>query len=160
LAATWVIAAVIGIEMSTSSRQLTADEFSYINEMLARLRNHYHQWPEYGEDYLDLVRFAFYENCGNSDCCGQLLAEAAPIALGNELVTKHGFTWVMRQRENEWHFSVAHPAFESPIDLTTLENREWNDEDYDGLDLSTGEITADSLDCIIRRTRSALKKSR
>ncbi len=145
--------------MSTVTRQPTADEFSYINEILARLRNHYHQWPEYGENYLELVRFAYYENCGNSECCGLLLAEAAPIALGNELVVKHGFTWVMTRPENDWHYSVAHPAFESPIDLTMLENREWNDEDYGGVDLSPGEITADSLDCIIRRTLSALEKS-
>jgi hypothetical protein len=151
---------VIGIEMSVPTRQPTPDEFSYITETLVRLRNHYHQWPEYGEDYLDLVKFAFYENCGNSDCCGRLLAEATPIALGNELVNKHGFSWVMTHRENDWHFSVAHPAFESPIDVTTLENREWNDEDYDGIELSPGEVTADSLDCIIRRMHSALKKSR
>jgi hypothetical protein len=146
--------------MSISVRQLTADEFAYVNETLTRLRDHYHQWPEYGDDYLELIKFAFYENCGDSDCCGKLLAEAAPIALGNELVTKHGFSWIMTQPDHEWHYSVAHPALDSPIDLTSLENREWNDEEYVGTELSAGEITVNSLDCIVRRTRSAVKKSR
>jgi hypothetical protein len=134
----------------SESRQLTQSERAYIADLFQRLRNHFHEWPEYGDDVHELIGFAFYEGCGSTDCCGKLLEEAAPIALGDELVRRHGFEWAMVQHDEEWHYAVTHPSLSQPIDLQQLENSSWNDEEYDE-PTDPGEMTHDSLKTILAR---------
>ncbi|MCB9855779.1 MAG: hypothetical protein H6818_08825 [Phycisphaerales bacterium] len=132
------------------SRQLTTSEHTYIADLFQRLRDHFHEWRDYGDDVHDLVGFAYYEECGGTDCCGRLLAEAAPIALGHELVRRYGFEWAMVRCDNAWHFAVSHPSLSQPIDLQRLEDGSWNDEDYDE-PTDPGEMTHESLETILLR---------
>jgi len=133
-----------------ASRQLTSSEQSYIADIFQRLRDHFHEWPDNGDDVHELVGFAIYEGCGGSDCCGRLLEEAAPIALGDELVRRHEFEWVMVHADGAWHFAVTHPSLSQPIDLQQMEDGSWNDEEYDEPTLP-GEMTHDSLETILAR---------
>jgi hypothetical protein len=100
--------------------------------VLRRLQEHFHQWPHGGREH-DLVAFAYYEGCGGTACCGEILAEAAPLALGKELVANHGFRWAMIASGDTWRYGVVHPALDGPIDLVSLEDGSWNDEEYDWL---------------------------
>jgi hypothetical protein len=137
--------------MSTvSSRSLTPAEKASITRTLRRLREHFHEWPHYEGHEHDLIEFAYYEGCGDTECCGDLLAKAAPFALGKELVARHGFQWVMITSGRSWRYGVAHPALDRPIDLASLEDGSWNDEEYDEPPCS-GRMTVDSLDTIVER---------
>ncbi len=134
----------------TNQRTLTTDESSHVGDVLSRLRNHFSEWPNYENNEHELVSFAFYEGCGGSDHCGNLLAEAAPFALASALVSKHGFEWVMVFRNQSWKFALRHASLESPIELSSLEDGRWNDNEYDETPCP-GETTNDSLECIVRR---------
>jgi hypothetical protein len=139
-----------------STRDLAPSEEAFIAGVLRRLREHFHEWcgPAAEGHEHDLVAFAFYEGCGGSEHCGEILAEAAPIALGRELVARHGFRWVMIASGDNWRYGVAHPALSRPIDLLSLEDGSWNDEEYDpGGEPAPGETTHDSLDTIVKRVR-------
>jgi hypothetical protein len=98
------------------------------------------------------VAFAFYERCGGTECCGAILAEAAPLALGKELVARHGFRWVMVTSGQSRRYGVTHPALDRPIDLASLEDGSWNDEEYDQPPVP-GRMTHDSLETIVGRVR-------
>ena len=98
------------------------------------------------------MAFAYYEGCGGTACCGEILAEAAPLALGKELVANHGFGWAMIASGDTWRYGVVHPALDGPIDLVLLEDGSWNDEEYD-LPPSPGKRTHDSLETIVERVR-------
>lgn len=129
-------------------------EKAFIADLLRRLREHFPEWtkdsPE-GHEHA-LVGFAFYEGCGDSRCCGEILAEAAPFALGQELVTRHGFRWIMLIAGKTCRYGVLHPELHEPIDLASLEDGFWNDRIYE-TPPSRGEKTYDSLETIVERIR-------
>jgi hypothetical protein len=51
-----------------------------------------------------------------------VLREAAPFALGKQLVEQDGFQWVMVEAAGgAWHHAVTHPALGEPVDLMTLD---------------------------------------
>jgi hypothetical protein len=117
-----------------SVRSLTRPEKAFIADVLRRLREHFHEWNKNssaeGAEH-GLVGFAYYEGCGDTRHCGEILAEAAPFALGQELVTRHGFRWVMLTSGEAPRYAVTHPALSEPIDLASLEDGAWNDREYD-----------------------------
>jgi len=133
---------------SYSTRDLDPSEVAVIADVLRRLREHFHEWPchEGGEHHL--VGFAYYEGCGGTEHCGALLAEAAPFALGSELVFRHEFHWIMIGSGSKWRYGVMHPALNQPVDLTALEHGSWNREEYDQPPCP-GRTTHDSLDAIL-----------
>src|SRR4051812_5764589 len=133
-----------------SSRSLTRGEEASIARVLAGLREHFREWPTPEGREHHLVAFAYYEGCGGSACCGRPLAEAAPLALGGELVAEHGFRWVMLTSGESPRYGVAHPALDRPIDLGSLEDGSWNDEEYDRPP-DPGRMTHDSLETIVER---------
>lgn len=131
-----------------TSRPLEPVEVATIDSVLLRLKEHFH---ESADDFeYNLVGFAFYEGCGGSDHYGAILAEASPLALGKELVLRHGFTWAAVREGDEWHFAVTHPRLESPIDLTTLEDGRYDSDTYDEPP-DPGEVTYQALDGILRK---------
>ena len=130
------------------TRDLTTDEETQIEEVLRRLRQHFHEWSYAEGREHHLVGFAFYEGCGGTEHCGALLAEAAPFALGRELVSEHGFQWVMIGSGARWRHGVMHPGLNAPIELLALETVAWDRKDYDQRP-DPGRITHDSLDRIV-----------
>jgi len=124
---------------------LTDEERGRIADVLRRLRDHFHEWPGYEGHEHELVGFAYYEGCGDSACCGDLLAEAAPIALGAELVARHGFAWVS---SGPGRYVVAHPALAGPVDLAAVEGGAWCDDPPD--EPARGEVTHRSLAGLVR----------
>ena len=78
-----------------SIRSLSDEEHAHISDILTKCREHFHEWKGHEGGEHGLIAFAFYEGGGGSDHCGQILANAAPFALGKELVEKYGFTWHM-----------------------------------------------------------------
>ncbi len=134
-------------------RTLTPAEEASVEDVLRRLREHFSAWPCLPGHEHDLVGFAYYEGCGHRwECCRALLAAAAPLALGRELVTEHGFRWVMIRSGRSWRYGVEHPALGRPIDLHALEDGSWNEEEYDQPPCP-GKMTHDSLETIVRRVR-------
>ena len=134
-------------------RALTPAEKRSVEKVLRGLREHFHGWkcPQ-GYEH-DLVGFAYYEGCGHRwECCREILTEAAPLALGRELVARHGFRWVMIRARRSWCYAVAHPALGWPIDLYALEDGSWNAEEYDQPP-DPGKMTHDSIETIARRVR-------
>jgi hypothetical protein len=131
-----------------STRDLLPSEEAFIDDVLRRLRTHFREWRCAEGHEHHLVAFAYYEGCGGSDHCGELLAEAAPFALGRELVSNHGFRWIMLAAGEEWRYGVMHPALEQPIDLISLEEGSWNHEEYDEPP-APGRTTHDSLEPIV-----------
>ena len=137
-----------------SIRDLTRPEKAIIADVLRRLREHFPEWTrnfDEGNEH-SLVGFAFYEGCGDSRHCGGILAEAAPFALGQELVVRHGFRWVILRSGEAPRYGVAHPTLDVPIDLGSLEDGSWNGREYEGPP-SRGERTHDSLETIVQRVQ-------
>lgn len=136
-----------------SARNLTRIERAFIADVLRRLREHFREWNKNdsaeGAEH-SLVGFAFYEGCGDTQHCGAILAEAAPFALGQELVRSHGFRWVMLTSDEAPRYAVMHPALSEPIDLGSLEEGAWNDTEYE-VPPSRGKTTHDSLETIVER---------
>jgi hypothetical protein len=116
-----------------------------VADVLRRLREHFHEWPGYEGHEHDLVGFAYYEGCGDRPCCGDILAEAAPVALGAELVARHGFAWASL---GPGRLAVTHPALAGPVDLAALEGGAWCDEPPGTP--SRGEVTHGSLAGLVR----------
>jgi hypothetical protein len=134
-----------------STRDLEPAEEAHLADVLRRLREHFSVWAREGYEH-SLAGFAYYEGCaGRDQCCHDLLAEAAPFALGQELTARHGFRWAMLGSEDSWSYAVTHPALAQPIDLLSLEDASWNDEDYDGEWQYSGKTTIDSLITILTR---------
>ncbi len=140
-----------------SVRDLTPAEGASIEDVLRRLREHYSVWSEFATGFEhDLMAFAYYEGCSDrDDCCRAILAEAAPFALGRELVARHGFRWVMIGSGAGWRYGVEHPALDRPIDLLSLEDGSWNVEEFDQ-PASPGRTTLDSLETISGRVGTKL----
>jgi len=109
-------------------RTLTAAERAAVDNVFVRLREHFSQWPEYHGDPFALVWFAFYEGCGDSDCCRTILGEASPLALAFRLERRHGFDWVMVNRDGAWLHAVTHPKLDAPIVLGDLDDGSWVEE--------------------------------
>ncbi len=144
-------------EAMPSTREPTPAEDKRIEEVLGRLREHFKIWcgPNARGQEHHLAWFAYYEGCaGRDECCGLILDEAAPFALGRELVEHHGFRWVMLPLDGEWRYGVAHPALDAPIDLFSLEDGSWNQEEYDQPPYR-GMLILDSLESIVERVGRA-----
>lgn len=102
----------------------------FIAETLARLRDHFSVWKGYEGRDRDLIEFAYYEGCTKGASSGLILAQAAPFALGQELVDHYGFEWgVVERRFEVATFAVHHPNLDEPIDLLTLEDGKWYEAD-------------------------------
>jgi len=109
----------------SSTRPFESADQAKLDDVLQELRNHFHQWsPTYQSEH-ELVAFAFYEGCGGSSHCSQILARSAPLALGKELVLKHGFEWLMVRAPDTWHYAVSHPPTGLLIDLQSIDDGEW-----------------------------------
>lgn len=85
-------------------RKPTPEEMSVVARQLAELRRVFAVWSDHYDDEFDLLWFAYYEGCDEP-----VMASAAPYAVGNSLVKKDGFRWVMVQAGDSWHHGVAHP---------------------------------------------------
>ena len=126
-------------------QSLTGEQRAYIADLMRRLREHFHEWPcvEGGEN--DLVGFAYYEGRGDSACCGDLLAEAAPVALGAELVARHGFAWMS---PGPGRLAVSHPALAEPVELAAMDGGGWCDDPPDHP--ARGQVAHRSLAGLVR----------
>jgi len=129
-----------------STRELSSEEQQRMEMVFAELRAHFHEWRNFESEH-DLVGFAYYEGCGASRCCGGILSKAAPLALGKELVRKHGFHWAMVRAEGGWHYAVTHPTRGLFIDVESLEDGSWLENKYDSQ--PAGRRTHDSYDAIV-----------
>lgn len=125
-------------------REATPDEMKLVDLYLAELRHTFTVWSKnYEEDEYNLLSFAYYEGC-----CEPIMATAAPYVVGNSLVKKAGFQWVMVQSNNAWHHGVFHSALSEPINLLTLENGDWYRPEPDDEPPEPGEVTLASHDVI------------
>ena len=128
----------------TGFREPTQEEMSVVAWRLAELRRVFAVWSDnYDDDEFDLLWFAFYE-----DCDEPVMASAAPYAVGNSLVKKDGFRWVMVPSGGSWHHGVAHPLLAEPIDLLALEGDGWYRPEVDDEPPRPGEAALDSRDFI------------
>lgn len=128
------------------TRELSAQDQQHMEAVFTELRVHFHEWPNFESEH-DLVGFAFYEGCGASPCCSSILSKAAPLALGKELVQKHGFHWMMVRSTGGWHYSVTHSTRGLFIELEALEDCAWSKNKYDSQPI--GRRTHDSYDAIV-----------
>ena len=130
---------------------LSDREHAFIFDSLRRLREHFKIWPEYGGRELQLIGFALYEGCYKDAASGRIVAETAPFALGQELVSHYGFEWTVVQRPIQIAtYAVAHPLIQEPIDVLALEDGAWMDDDpLDDEPPVPGERTYRSLDKIL-----------
>ena len=120
-----------------------------MDEVFEALRSHFHEWSANYESEHDLIGFAYYEGCGGSGCCGSILAQSAPLALGKQLVGKHGFAWIMTRAKNDWHYAVVHPSAGVFIDLQSIDDGSWTGGDpYDSP--PPGKRTHDSYEKIVK----------
>ena len=143
-----------GAVLMKTTRALTPKETSHIEQTLARLREHFKVWPtEPGKEWY-LVNFAYYEGCGHRDqCCIDVLRECAPLALGQTLVTDHGFEWCMIGSVDSWRFAVKHSKVTETFDLyhldkTPMLDPEEHDEETGPFD--PGEGAHESIYAILR----------
>ena len=120
-----------------TSRPLTSDELTYIESTLEELRDHFHVWPTEPGNEWHLVNFAFYEGCGGDGGSGDILARAAPLALGNYLVRNLDCAWCMLADMNDQRYAITHPLLFEPVDLYGLDRHPMLDpdehDDYTGL---------------------------
>lgn len=103
--------------------------------------------------------FAYYEGHGGSECCGSTLAAAAPLAVGKELVERHGFFWIMVRAEGGWHFAVTHPSTGLFIDLENLDNGEWLKDEFPKR-RAPGEWAHDSLPFILKALENKISQDK
>jgi len=132
-----------------SIREPDASELEAVATIFLKLRDHFAEWDNYGESPQELIEFAYYEGCGGTECCGELLELAAPVALGDELVSKHGFKWRMIRASGSWHYGVVHTKLQDAIDLQSLEDGSWCGWECDE-EPDPGKRTVDSLESIVR----------
>ncbi len=128
-------------------KSLTDEQRAYVADVVRRLHEHFHEWTWFEGQPHDLVGFAYYEGCGGNECCDAVLAEAAPVALGAELVARHGFAWVPL---GLGRLAVAHPALAAPVELAVLEGGAWCGPDELPGRPSRGEVTHNSLPGLVR----------
>lgn len=109
----------------TKTRSPTAAERRHIDAVLLELRRHFRQWIDVNDPKAsehDLIGFADYEGQFGTECCQAILERATPLALGRQLVEKHGFAWVMVENAGMWHYGVRHEKLAGPIRLDALED--------------------------------------
>ena len=140
--------------MATNIRPLTAEESTHVDDVLARLRDHFSVWPtESGKEWY-LVDFAYYEGCGRRDqCCMDILHESAPLAVGSTLAHNHGFEWCAIHASDSARLAVRHPQISEPFDLYELETNPLMDPDYHDDDtepFEPGEGAHESMHAILR----------
>lgn len=111
------------------TNQPTANELAVIDSVLTELRQHFHEWADWPGDPHWIIGFAYYEGCGDRDCCREVIGRAAPFALGQRLVERHGFTWTMLGDAPPRRYAVTHPQHDAPIALDSLETGDWVDPD-------------------------------
>src|SRR5262245_45379558 len=103
---------MLGVEtVENRMRGLTKAERGHVDAVLLELRRHFQQWVDVDDPKASehsLIAFAEYEGQFGSNCCQPILERATPLALGRELVEKHGFAWVMVEAEGAWHYGVRH----------------------------------------------------
>ena len=133
--------------MSDEERDLSADEYASVELALKSLRDHFPEWKHNNSDY-ELIEFAYYEGCGRDKHCSDVLQKAAKFALGQELVSKYNFTWLMVRKENSWSYAVTHWVLDRHIILSSLEDGRWVDDEYDE-EPAPGQRTIDSLEYIV-----------
>ncbi len=138
-----------------TNRTLTPTEIRHIETALERLREHFSEWPTPPGNEWHLVDFAFYEGCGGSGHCGELLRTAAPLALGQHLVTHHDCEWCMVDGNSaqDWRFAISHHTLEHPLDLYALDEHPLIDPDEHDDDMEPfqpGEGAHESLYAIKR----------
>lgn len=131
-----------------STRPFTAEDQRLLDEAFTELRAHFHEWPGY-ESAHALVGFAFYEGCGGRGRDGAILARVAPLAVGQELVSKHGFVWQMVRAAGGWNYAVYHPPTSLFVDLESLDAGSWIDADRFA-PAAPGRRAHDSCDAIVR----------
>ncbi len=141
--------------MCMRTRSLTSVEIQHVDDVLQRLRQHFDEWPTDVGNEWHLIDFAFYEGCGGSNHCGELLRIAAPLALGRHLVTHHGCEWCMCSdtATDSWRFAVSHPNLDVPIDLYRLDEhplRDPDQHDEDTAPFGPGEGAHESVYAIKR----------
>jgi hypothetical protein len=127
-------------------------EKAFIVDSLRRLRDHFKVWPEYEGFEHALIGFAIYEGAYKDAASGRIIAETAPFALGQELVSHYGFEWViLKEPIDVARYAVRHPKVADPIRVLTLEDGSWFEEDpTDGEPPIPGERTYQSLDQILK----------
>ena len=127
----------------TDFREPTREEMSVVTRQLAELRRVFAVWSDNYDDEFDLLWFAYYEGCDEA-----VMASAAPYAVGNSLVKKDDFRWVMVPADDSWHHGVANPLLAEPIDLLALEGGSWYRPEADDEPPRPGEAALDSRDFI------------
>lgn len=135
-------------------RPLTKAESTDVEDQLERLRDHYECWPTERGNEWRLSRFAYYEGCDRTPACAEILAIASPLALGRELVERHGCEWCMIETDDGARIGVAHHSLEMPIDLYGLDSSPLLDPDEHDEDLepfARGEGAVESLFAIVRK---------
>ncbi|MCD6049480.1 MAG: hypothetical protein K0Q55_883 [Verrucomicrobia bacterium] len=131
-----------------ATRPLDPADHERIAETFRELHAHFHEWSQnYQRQEHDLIAFAYYEGCGNTTCCSDILSRAAPLALGQKLVAENGFAWIMVRAENVWHYAIVHLEVGLFIDLEALETPPHGDyRTY-----SRGQRTHNAYDAIVEQ---------
>lgn len=139
--------------MNTNTRSLTTVEASEIQASLARFREHFKQWSHQTGKEWYLADFAYYEGCGQDECCVDILKKCAPLALGQTLVHDYGFEWCMIEHGNDPKIGVNHPDIARPLDLYQLDDAPMLDPDEHDDDMEPfdpGEGAIQSIYAIVR----------
>ncbi len=140
----------------TSTRSLSKNDEVRMAEILGELREHFKEWSENYPSEHELIGFAYYEGCGRSICCRDILKRAAPIALGKELVAKHDFEWVMVRASGGWHYAVKHSSTGLFVDLEEIDDGKWSGANpYQ--EVPSGQHTHDSYEAIIEHLKGRFK---
>lgn len=63
------------------------------------VKTHFSEWQDKFEHPIELCSFAYYEGCGEKECCSDILERNTPIILVGELVRRTGFELVKGGRE-------------------------------------------------------------
>lgn len=129
------------------NRPLTHAERERIDHVLLRLRAHFREWSDQYQGELELIQFAVYEGCNQSPHCYEILVEAAPLALGKQLVERAEYSWVMVQADAGWELALTHDILTKPILLASIIRGEWNHERYDEPPDKV-EVTIDSYETL------------
>ena len=141
------------------TREPTEEEMDLIELQLERLREHFKCWPTKVGYEWDLCRFAYYEGSDRRDPKGAgILAAAAPLALGRELVERHECDWCMIDSSSTSKFGVKHQSLDTAIDLFALDESPLLDPDEHDDDIAPfgpGQGAVESLFAIVRRLKES-----
>jgi len=128
-------------------------DLEYIERTLQELKEHYKEWVNsYSPNPLDLCQFAYYEQCGGTECCNEILERGSPIALGNELVSKGVCEWVKYNGELALnHKNLGLLTFEQIAKGGWFSEDDQPEERWPELmeNMAPGEIIANSFDKLV-----------